>query len=93
MVNLTTTGHTVVGLPRKSKNGTRFEIRKPRCAIGYATVLRTTKDGQVTAVLDYGTLITFNTKDKTVWPDAVPATRFQKKPTLKQRLRRALSVA
>jgi hypothetical protein len=79
MYDLATSGHVVVGLPRKSKNGTRFSIQKTGCATGYATVVRTTKDGQVFAKLDgTGLQFTFHTKNKAVWPDAVPATRFKK---------------
>lgn len=76
-----TQNHRVVGLPRKAKNGTSFQIHntRPNVAIGFARVFRTLKDGTVIAKLDGTNLqVTFNTKDKTVWPDAVPATRFAK---------------
>ena len=64
----------VVGLKRKSKNGTAFHIVDPRKALpalGYANVVKTSKDGRVTAVLQAsGEQFTFETSNKLVWPVA-----------------------
>ena len=72
----------VVGLKRKSKNGTFFHIVNARFAqiaaarnklppLGYANVVKTSKDGRVTAVLQAsGEQFTFETSNKLVWPVA-----------------------
>lgn len=64
----------VLDLQRKSRNGTRFTFqREGNYPVGFGTVLRTTKDGMVTASVD-GMLeqMQFHTSDKTVWPNAKP---------------------
>lgn len=69
---LTLKNAVVLDLPRKSRNGTRFTFkREGNYAVGYATVLKTTKDGLVTASVD-GLMeqIQFHTSDKAVWPNA-----------------------
>lgn len=66
----------VVGLARKSRNGTTFYVvdseqlgLRGGAPLGYARVIRTTKDGKVTARLTSGGgLITFHTRNKIVWP-------------------------
>lgn len=67
----------VVGLPRKSKNGYRFyvvdslqmEKRHGEAPRGYARVLKTSKDGKVTAQLESGgSKISFHTRNKVIWP-------------------------
>jgi type V secretory pathway adhesin AidA len=78
--NLAGTQMVVVGLKRKARNGTPFTIRstniarpaRPNPAVGYAVKVGETKDGTVTGRLTSAKdlLITFNTKDKAVWPDA-----------------------
>lgn len=64
----------VLGLPRKSRNGTRFHVidgsRTRNAVKGAASVLKMTKDGLVVAQLDSGgSRISFHTKNKTVWPN------------------------
>jgi hypothetical protein len=68
----------VLGLPRKSKNGTTFRLMDGRYAerkvknppLGYASVVRTLRDGTVIAQVQGGGLVSFNTKNTTVWPHA-----------------------
>lgn len=72
----------VVGLKRKSKNGTTFQIfdsrqlgkRQPPVT-AWCQVTKTSKDGKVTAYIPItNSYFIIDTKDTVRWPHAVPTT-------------------